>query len=341
MASSKEKFKNPIFTPEEAVEQLRHGDVVALPTETVYGLAASIYNTHALRKIFETKKRPFFDPLIVHVLSKASAKKLVKNWTPSADKLAEAFWPGPLTLVLPKADAIHPIITSGLETVALRSPRHPVFLNILSQLGEPLAAPSANRFGKTSPTQVQHVLDEFQTQIPVVDGGECDVGIESTIVSLEDCTEASSFDADLTGADLCESKVTLLRPGIISMDEIKKILGPHYIYEQKLSGEKIPGHIEHHYQPDQPIVVGPSSELIYKDQLLEKVKRALSVKFQKISVFTLSSEPEIVARTLYSQFRELSKDKHNFIYIPWDEAHNKEEWSAIKNRVFRAATLVL
>jgi L-threonylcarbamoyladenylate synthase len=166
-----------------AVEKLINGEVVGIPTETVYGLGAVISKSDAIKKIFTTKERPFFDPLIVHVSGVEQAKELSLDWSAAADILAQEFWPGPLTLVLPKKN-VSDLITSGLQTVGVRCPDHKIALEIIEKVGEPIAAPSANRFGKTSPTCKKHVLEEFNDAVFVVDGGDCSVGIESTIISV-------------------------------------------------------------------------------------------------------------------------------------------------------------
>jgi L-threonylcarbamoyladenylate synthase len=171
----------PIDTSEllKARDRLVAGDVVAIPTETVYGLAASIDSEKGLRRIFSLKERPFFDPLIVHVASLKEASSLVRDWPPIADFIGRYFWPGPLTLVLPKAERVNSLITSGLDTVAVRYPSHPLTLDLIRLVGTPLAAPSANKFGKTSPSRALHVKSEFPgTDLLILDGGECEIGVE-------------------------------------------------------------------------------------------------------------------------------------------------------------------
>jgi L-threonylcarbamoyladenylate synthase len=177
-------MKSPL---ELAVEQLNAGNVVAMPTETVYGLAARIDSSAGIQKIFSIKQRPFFDPLIVHVSSKVMACQLTTDWSPLADFLAEHFWPGPLTMILPKTPTLDTMITSGLETVGIRMPRHSLALSLIEKAGTPLAAPSANPFGYISPTKAIHVEKQLGDKIPyIIDGGSCDIGLESTII---DCTE--------------------------------------------------------------------------------------------------------------------------------------------------------
>ena len=190
----------------QAVQLLRANNVVAVPTETVYGLAARISSPQALEKIFTTKERPLFDPLIVHVRDIAQARGLTQEWPAIIDHLAQTFWPGPLTVVVAKNSLVNPLITAGLDTVGLRAPAHPITQQILIDLNEPFAAPSANRFGRTSPTRAEHVEKEFSGQVAVVGGGPCQVGVESTVVRLQ------------TGKQM---KLEILRPGQISAEQIR------------------------------------------------------------------------------------------------------------------------
>ncbi len=201
-----------IVTVAEAIARLQTGGIVAIPTETVYGLAARIDDEGALKQIFAVKKRPFFDPLIVHVADLATAKRLSRDWPPVFDVLAQAFWPGPLTLIAPKAEMVSSLITSGLDTVALRLPNHPVAQEILQKLQMPVAAPSANMFGRTSPTSASHVEKEFSGEVPVVDGGPSQVGVESTVV----CWDPNS-----------PQTLHILRPGGVSRSDLQTELKNH------------------------------------------------------------------------------------------------------------------
>jgi L-threonylcarbamoyladenylate synthase len=192
-----------------AAEALSQGDLVAMPTETVYGLAGHALNPKALARIFAVKQRPFFDPLIVHVASIAQAESLVTKIPDVAFRLMERFWPGPLTLVLPRRENIPDLATSGLSTVALRQPHHPVALALLKACGFPLAAPSANPFGALSPTCAEHVASAFTQGITMVlDGGPCTVGVESTILGFEG------------------ESARLLRPGGLSVEVLSEVAGP-------------------------------------------------------------------------------------------------------------------
>jgi L-threonylcarbamoyladenylate synthase len=173
----------------EACELLRAGEVVALPTETVYGLGADAFNAHAVAKIFAAKERPSFDPLIVHIGSRGDLKNVAlipEDLQEAVNKLTQAFWPGPLTLILPKHPDVPDLVTSGLPTVAVRQSNHPVFRAVCKELGRPIAAPSANRFGRISPTSASAVMKELGGRIPlIIDGGACSEGVESTIISIE------------------------------------------------------------------------------------------------------------------------------------------------------------
>lgn len=217
---------------------LAKGRLVAVPAETVYGLAADATNPVACAEIFAAKGRPAHDPLIVHVSSLAQAKRLAE-WNPTATALAKAFWPGPLTIVLKRKEVVPDIVTSGLSTVAVRFPSHPLFRKLLRAAGTPLAAPSANPFGYISPTTAEHVKSGLAGRIPaILDGGECPVGVESTIV------DASSSDT-----------VQLLRPGAVSKADIASCLGLSATSIESSRGTPdttammAPGMMERHYSP--------------------------------------------------------------------------------------------
>lgn len=219
-------------SPSQAVKLLADSLVVALPTETVYGLAGRYDSPEAIERIFKTKERPSFDPLIVHVSHAEQAKELTKTWPALAQTLTDRFWPGPLTLVLPKNENVHDAITAGLDTVALRSPDHQGFRSILADLGIPLAAPSANRFGKTSPTTADHVESEFENKVPVLDGGPCRVGLESTVVAIEG------------------NEIQILRPGAITEEMLRSATNVKVSTQARKDS---PGHLNDHYQPEAPL----------------------------------------------------------------------------------------
>ncbi len=232
-----------------AVDLLRRGEVVALPTETVYGLAGDGFNPQALARIFAVKQRPLFDPLILHVLSLTDAERLLAtSIPPQARALAERFWPGPLTLILPKRPEVPDLATSGLPSVAVRVPAHPLSRTLLEAFGGPLAAPSANRFGRISPTTAEAVRQELGDAVPLIlDGGPCRVGLESTIV---DCNGA---------------KPLILRAGGLSIEEIESVVGP--VDQATPVSEKplAPGHLEHHYAPRKPLRLVDSLDALPPD----------------------------------------------------------------------------
>lgn len=305
---------------EKAEALLASGEVLGLPTETVYGLAARIDLPQAIEKIFKVKERPFFDPLIVHVSSLAMAETLVTEWKPSYQVLAEAFWPGPLTLILPKSLKVNDMITSGLESVGIRMPRHPLALRLIEMVQVPLAAPSANKFGKTSPTSVEHVQAEFQYEnVFVLDGGLCDIGIESTVLWMRE-------EQGLV-------KLSILRKGHVLKSDIEKILIDKNIkfeFLEKIDKRESPGHMKHHYMPAAPLIVcldvnrdqvSIRNEVNQKINLLpdeiESIKIIKPVQgIQSFEVLTLSEDPVLATREFYSRLRESAhKIKTPFCFI--------------------------
>lgn len=215
-----------------AVTLLQQGNLVAIPTETVYGLAANALDPVAVSKIFEAKKRPFFDPLIVHIASISEVEKYASVFPESAKKLCSMHWPGPLTIVLPKRDIIPELVTSGQPTVGLRVPRHALTLELLRKTNFPLAAPSANPFGYVSPTNADHVQSHLGQEVPyILDGGPCEVGLESTIISF------------------AGSKPKILRLGGMELAEIEQIIGPCEVTVNQNSNPAAPGQLDAHYSP--------------------------------------------------------------------------------------------
>ena len=229
----------------QAVELLRAGQVIGLPTETVYGLAADGLNPTALARIFEIKGRPLFDPLILHLVSPKEAFRLAARVPDLAHKLAEKFWPGALTLVLPKKEIVPDLATSGLPTVALRVPIHPTAVALLRSFGGPLAAPSANKFGRISPTDARAVQLELGDAVPmIIDGGPCGIGLESTVI------------------DLSGDKPILLRAGGIPIEEIEAITGPIERATPVDKNPSAPGQLKSHYAPRKPLKLVASIEEI-------------------------------------------------------------------------------
>lgn len=289
----------------QAVARLRAGGVVALPTETVYGLAGVFDREEAVEAIFRTKARPYFDPLIVHVLGIDQARPLVAEWPASVQALVERFWPGPLTVVLPKTERVPDRVTSGLHTVALRSPAHPVFRRVLKAVGRPLAAPSANRFGRTSPTEPAHVEREFQGGVPVVDGGASEIGLESTVVAVEG------------------GVVQVLRPGAVTEPMLRDCLGAHVAVVHR-TREDSPGHLAQHYQPEAPVwLVRTPADLREHAGAPE---------------MPLGDDPLLVARDLYGDLRHYSEAHPEGFVIRLDHHPSDGMWRAIRDRLERAAT---
>ncbi|MGH8229492.1 MAG: L-threonylcarbamoyladenylate synthase, partial [Steroidobacteraceae bacterium] len=216
---------------EAAVQALRDGELVAFPTETVYGLGANAQNPAAVRKIFEAKGRPPSHPVIVHLDSPRYLHRWVREVPESASKLGERFWPGPLTIVMPRAGNVHDVVTGGQDTIAIRVPSHPMAQQLLTAFGGGIAAPSANRYGRLSPTRPEHVRDELGDVVRLVlDGGECQIGLESTIVACLDGT------------------VQLLRPGAITATQLREVVGDQ-LAGADAAAPRVPGSTPSHYAP--------------------------------------------------------------------------------------------
>jgi L-threonylcarbamoyladenylate synthase len=263
-----------------AVELLRKGDVVALPTETVYGLAANALNPIAVAKIFEAKDRPRFDPLIVHLPNREWLQRIAD--VPASDrqvigKLTDRFWPGPFTIVLPKREIIPDIVTAGLNTVAVRLSMHPLFAEIVRELDEPIAAPSANRFGRISPTTAEHVLNELDGRIPmIVDGGPTEHGIESTIIAVQD------------------GRIAVLRRGAITHEQLSQIAEVTTAVDiPKISS---PGQLPSHYAPKTAL------------RLMDDAKDFVPQKYQRVGLLAWKSigAPRTIAER-FATVRNLSE----------------------------------
>src|SRR6202034_3611441 len=231
------------FELDAAVQALRDGDLVAFPTETVYGLGAHAGHPAALRRVFELKGRPVSHPLIVHLDSVRYLTRWAREVPPAAEQLAASFWPGPMTLVLPRAHNVHPLVTGGQDTIAVRVPSHPMAQQLLTAFGGGIAAPSANRFGRLSPTRAEHVRDELGDAVRVVlDGGESQIGLESTIVACQG------------------DQVRLLRSGAVTPSQLREI-APDLIVGADAQSSRVPGSLPSHYAPTTPMSVVPSGEI--------------------------------------------------------------------------------
>ena len=221
-----------------SAEIIRTGGLVAFPTETVYGLGADALNPVASAAIFEAKKRPFFDPLIVHIAELSEVERVAQNVESKVFKLMEKFWPGPLTIVLEKKETVPDIITSGFPTVAVRMPVHHAARELIRAAGTPIAAPSANRFGCLSPTTAEHVYSQLGDSVDIIlDGGPCSIGIESTIIKL------------------INNRIYLLRPGGIPPEEIENFTGEILLTEQPKGNPEVPGQLPYHYSPDKQVIL--------------------------------------------------------------------------------------
>lgn len=225
-----------------AARLLRDGKLVSFATETVYGLGANALDVHAVARVFAVKNRPHFDPLIVHIADRSWLTRIVSQWPETAERLAARFWPGPLTLVLPKTDLIPDLVTSGLSSVAVRMPSHPLALELLRLADVPIAAPSANLFGQLSPTCAEHVAERLGNQIDyLLDGGPCAVGVESTVLLLE------------------PSRAVLLRPGGVTLEEIESVIGPvalpACVTTSDQAAAQSPGMLPQHYAPRTPLAI--------------------------------------------------------------------------------------
>lgn len=328
----------------QAIDILKSGDVIGLPTETVYGLAADITDPAAIKKIFKTKERPFFDPLIVHVSSIEQAKSLTIQWSPGLQKLAEAFWPGPLTLLIKKNPVmVNEMITSGLERVGVRWPNHPLAEAVIRAVG-PLAAPSANKFGKTSPTQAVHVESEFaQENIFILDGGASDVGIESTVLWVDHLSDGKML-------------LNILRPGRVKASDISSALhGMSFEFTEVTLKQESPGQMKHHYMPSVPLII-VRDQTQSREQIIKLVKEAMSSmpdevehvkiikpksEIQSIYELKLAVQPEAAARELYAHLRAAGEAKPDLILFYRQDYHQGEAWEALFERLNKAASLII
>ena len=299
---------------------LRQGGVVAFPTETVYGLGANALDPIAIARIYEIKQRPRSSPLIVHVSSIAMARDLVIDWPDKAEILARRFWPGPLTLVLPKSARVPRELTAGLETVGLRMPAHPIALALIEQAGVPIAAPSANRFTHLSPTSAQHVESGLGAAVDLIlAGGPSQVGIESTVLSL-------ALELPM-----------LLRPGMITRTEIENCIGPIGVLDTVLNtvdgAHPSPGMHEKHYSPQTPLYIVRGSEGLPPSG--RGVYLFLTVPGVARHSVPMPHEPSDYARVLYDTLHR--QDEEGWDWLAVEQAPESAEWAGIVDRLKRAA----
>lgn len=297
---------------------LEQGELVAVPTETVYGLAGNATDPDSVLKIFTTKERPSFDPLIIHTHSIEQVSEYVVEIPEKARILAERFWPGPLTLLLPKKEIIPDIVTSGLSTVAVRIPNHPLSLELLQTLDFPLAAPSANPFGYISPTTATHVNKQLGDKIKyILDGGECTIGIESTIIGFEN------------------NQPIIHRLGGMSVEKLETIVGRISVNDYSSSNPKAPGMLKNHYSPRKKIVLGEI------EKLLNKYKNTAVLSFQtdygidEQVILSRSGDLDEAAKNLFGSLRKLDDMQCESIIA--ELAPNHGLGRAINDRLKRAA----
>lgn len=304
-----------------AADFLQAGNVVGIPTETVYGLAGNALNPDAALTIFRVKNRPAFDPLIVHTDSLKKVEQYVSAIPEPARLLAETFWPGPLTLLLPKHDQIPDLVTSGLPTVAVRIPNHPLTLKLLRSLDFPLAAPSANPFGYISPTTAQHVADQLGDRVPyILDGGPASVGLESTIIGFDN------------------GKATVFRLGGMAIEQIEAVIGAVSVRTHSTSNPNAPGMLSSHYAPRKPLVLLQPGESPQPDEragalVFRELFGGIRDEYQR----TLSPTGDLneAAKNLFAHLRTLDSLPIDIIYA--EPLPNKGLGWAMNDRLRRAA----
>ena len=307
-----------------AVSRLREGKLDAVPTETVYGLAARAGDEAAVRSVFAAKGRPSTHPLIVHVRGEGDALAYAAEWRPRVAALAAAFWPGPLTLVVPKRDTVSAIITGGGDSVALRAPRHPVTLAILERLGEGFVAPSANRYQTVSPTRAEHVASSFEgspVDVLVIDGGPCSEGLESTVL------------------DVRTDVARILRPGMITPDAIAAVWGGRVESATAPVGEgprPSPGMDRRHYAPRARLELAASRELATRRAAELAGRRVARVSFgPSPGAVELPADAPAASRELYDLLHRL--DAEGFEHVIVEAPPPEIAWEALRDRLTRAA----
>jgi L-threonylcarbamoyladenylate synthase len=306
-----------------AAEIIRQGGVVALPTETVYGLGADAFNPLAVARIFEIKNRPFFDPLIVHIADPNEMSRLVIEIPPDAERLIQRSWPGPLTIILFKREEVPDIVTAGLPTVAIRMPRHPIALRLIREAACPIAAPSANPFGYVSPTTAEHVREQLGDRVDLIlDGGPCEIGLESTIISFSEGTPR------------------LLRPGGLPLEEIESVIGKVEVNSRKEEKPLAPGRLPRHYAPKTPIVFegGEKNLETYQNKkvgLLAFHDVPGSFPFRHVEVLSPQGDLREAAANLFAAIRRL--DAFNLDLILAESVPEVGLGRAIMDRIRRAS----
>jgi L-threonylcarbamoyladenylate synthase len=298
----------------KAAQLLRSGELVVFPTETVYGLGGNSLDTAAVRKIYALKGRPATSPLIVHVASVDEARELAAEWPEDAERLAREFWPGPLTIVVPKNPVIPDEVTAGLPTVGLRMPRHSVALAFLREAGVPVAAPSANRFTQLSPTTARHVREAFGDETPfLLDGGPCEVGLESTVIAVT------------------KDGLEVLRPGMTLVDDASPFAWASA--EQTAdAAHRSPGQHKKHYSPRTRVV------LVNRGHLPKQGRGAylwFAYNARAAWKLRMPEQPEAYAAKLYSVLHHLDREGYDWIAV--ELPPHAAEWAAVRDRLTRAA----
>ncbi|MEA3175400.1 MAG: L-threonylcarbamoyladenylate synthase [Gammaproteobacteria bacterium] len=308
---------------EQAVEALRAGELVVFPTETVYGLGANASNPPAVRKIFEVKGRPPDHPVIVHLDDPRYLHRWVSEMPAVAEALAAKFWPGPLTLILPKADNVNDIVTGGQNSIGIRIPSHPMAQQLLNAFGGGIAAPSANRYGRLSPTKPEHVRDELGDAVKIIlDGGDSPIGLESTIVSCLD------------------NQARLLRPGFITRSQLEQVVGPLAAVGPV---PRAPGDREVHYAPSTPLEIVASDdlevragEIVAREEKVAVLAMRPPLQTQRhMTWINAGKKPETYAHNLYNHLRTL--DRTGCVRIFVQSLPAEERWAAIFDRLQRAS----
>jgi L-threonylcarbamoyladenylate synthase len=294
---------------QKAAEIIRAGGLVVFPTETVYGLGANALDATAVRKIYELKGRPATSPLIVHVASIEQAREVAAEWPAQAERLAQEYWPGPLTLVVPRKSVIPNEVTAGLPTVGVRMPRHPVAMELLRAASVPIAAPSANRFTALSPTTAQHVRDAFGDEVPfLLDGGPCEVGLESTVIAVT------------------RDGLEVLRPGMAFVDNAEAAAEPHQ------GAQRSPGQHVKHYSPRTRVLLVSNG---YVPSYGRGAYLWIAREGKAHRAIRMPAEPPEYAAQLYGRLHEL--DREGFEWIAVEIPPDTPEWAAIRDRLTRAA----
>ncbi|MEN9298728.1 MAG: hypothetical protein RLZZ429_1041 [Bacteroidota bacterium] len=315
----------PVITSDidQVADSLQNEEVAAIPTETVYGLAGNIFSEKAIRRVYEVKQRPLFNPLIVHIADVSEMGKVASSIPPLAQALAEKFWPGPLTLLLPKKDTVPDIITAGKDTVAVRVPNHPVTLALLQQLPFPLAAPSANPFGSISPTTAEHVAAYFKDEFPfILEGGPCKKGIESTIIGFN------------------EEGAIIYRYGSLAIEEIESITGPLQEYIRNEENPDAPGMLLRHYAPATKTILSSDIEKSISENLGKRIGLLLfndqhqSNQVAIVETLSANGSMEEAASNLYAAMHRL--DHNDLDIIIAERFPDKGLGRSINDRLQRA-----